>query len=231
MPAVLLLCVMFFRMILLCYVVLCYVILSYLILSYLISCFFILLFYFMLSYLMLCHVMLFMLCYVILRYLVLYEVLRTKYITPKYIVLYYFVYIFVGGEKGGRGVVVSYAASATVLDEGATVGEQLQRMCVLLTNTTACATITTTTTTTTVMLLQVALGGRLGVLSEAVAMAVVLSHPPPFMRASHMVTGDPDEANAIVGQSFVSYSSTFYDVLQRVYGKLLLLRERRLFFW
>lgn len=49
-----------------------------------------------------------------------------------------------------------------------------------------------------------ALGGRLGVLSEAVAMAVVLSHPPPFMRASHMVTGDPDEANAIVGQSFVS---------------------------
>lgn len=41
-------------------------------------------------------------------------------------------------------------------------------------------------------------------LSEAVAMAVVLSHPPPFMRASHMVTADPDEANAIVGQSFVS---------------------------
>lgn len=35
-------------------------------------------------------------------------------------------------------------------------------------------------------------------------MAVVLSHPPPFMRASHMVTGDPDEANAIVGRSFVS---------------------------
>lgn len=41
-------------------------------------------------------------------------------------------------------------------------------------------------------------------LSEAVAMAVVLSHPPPFMRASHMVTGDPDEANAIVARSFVS---------------------------
>ncbi|CAN0393429.1 unnamed protein product, partial [Hapterophycus canaliculatus] len=51
---------------------------------------------------------------------------------------------------------------------------------------------------------MVALGRRLGVLSEAVAMAAVLSHPAPFMRASHMVTGDPDEANAIVARSFVS---------------------------
>ncbi|CAM9805903.1 unnamed protein product, partial [Pylaiella littoralis] len=53
---------------------------------------------------------------------------------------------------------------------------------------------------------MVALGGRLGVLSEALAMAVVLSHPPPFVRASHMVTADPDEANAIVGRSFLAQS-------------------------
>lgn len=52
---------------------------------------------------------------------------------------------------------------------------------------------------------QVALGARLGVLSEAVAMAAVLSATStPFRRASHMIHGDPDEYNSIVGQSFVS---------------------------
>ena len=60
---------------------------------------------------------------------------------------------------------------------------------------------------------QVALGARLGVVSEAVAMAAVLSAAStPFHRASHMVHGDPDECNSVVGQSFVSllWSSPLY---------------------
>lgn len=54
--------------------------------------------------------------------------------------------------------------------------------------------------------LQVALGARLGIVSEAVAIAAVLSATStPFHRASHLVHGDPDECNRVVGQSFVSY--------------------------
>ncbi|CAM9450741.1 unnamed protein product, partial [Ectocarpus sp. 8 AP-2014] len=72
---------------------------------------------------------------------------------------------------------------------------------------------------------KVALGGRLGVLSEAVAMAVVLSHPPPFMRASHMVTGDPDEANAIVGRSFLAQSVFDRGLYSDTLASLRVLRE------
>ena len=52
---------------------------------------------------------------------------------------------------------------------------------------------------------KVALGARLGVLTEAASMAAVLSATStPFRKASHMVHGDPDEYNGIVGRSFVS---------------------------
>lgn len=52
---------------------------------------------------------------------------------------------------------------------------------------------------------KVSLGGRLGVLSEAVALAAVLSAAAsPFRKANHMVHGNPDEYNGIVGRSFVS---------------------------
>lgn len=50
-----------------------------------------------------------------------------------------------------------------------------------------------------------ALGARLGVLAEAVAMAAILSAPSlPFRRASSLLHDDPDDYNAIVAESFVS---------------------------
>lgn len=49
-----------------------------------------------------------------------------------------------------------------------------------------------------------AIGARLGVQSEAAAMAAILSSASsPFRKASQILHSDPDEYNSIVGKSFV----------------------------